>query len=337
MVDHRIEVEEGPSFVCREDQTILDAGLGAGVGLGYGCGHGECGSCKALVLSGEYDLSEDISPFALLEHELEEGMTLLCSTRPYSDLTIRVELPEPTVPMIPVREHVGELAHLERVSAGMLLMRLRLSEQLSYYPGQYFELAVPGSQARRAYSFAVGLGGATVRSSEIEFLLRVNPGGVASTWALEATPGVEVRISAPYGNMILKPGDRTVLLVAGGSGIGPIRSLVQALEAEVPQRAAWLFHGARIPDELVWRDEFQALAADAGWFRYHPAISEPDSCPTWSGETGHIAGSVATALEAIVPPIDTAYVCGPPVMVQSVRKVLASHGLPDQSVMADEF
>src|SRR5712692_7940587 len=76
-------------FTCGEDETILAAALRQGVNLRYGCKHGGCGTCKALIVEGEVDQAE-ASSFALMDFERAQGMSLLCSAFPLSDITVEL-------------------------------------------------------------------------------------------------------------------------------------------------------------------------------------------------------------------------------------------------------
>jgi phenol hydroxylase P5 protein len=87
-VSYRVVVKpSGPEVLVEEGQTILEAALAAGIDWPYGCTHGNCGTCKARVLSGEVDMAE-ISSFALFDDERAQGYILTCSARPTSDLEL---------------------------------------------------------------------------------------------------------------------------------------------------------------------------------------------------------------------------------------------------------
>lgn len=92
MATHKITLPQiNHAFDCAQDETILDAGLRQGFNLRHGCKHGGCGSCKARVVAGEVDMDAATSSFALMSFEREEGYTLLCSSRPFSDVTIEFD------------------------------------------------------------------------------------------------------------------------------------------------------------------------------------------------------------------------------------------------------
>src|SRR5882757_9176011 len=136
-----------------EDQTILRAAAEQGVMLMHGCKEGQCSSCKSFVLDGDDIELDRYSTFALPEYELQEGFTLLCRAHPYEDLTI--ELLNYDEDMIrsglPINEAVAEVVAIDAVTHDMRHLVLRLLEpaELKYFPGQYVDIAIPGSEATR--------------------------------------------------------------------------------------------------------------------------------------------------------------------------------------------
>lgn len=338
MAEHRVQIAGTDiSFVCPEDQSVLDAALHAGVPLRYGCGHGECGTCRAQVSAGEYELWESVSPFVLLEHELDEGWTLLCSTTAYSDLEVDATLHDIGRPLISPQDYRLEVVSNTAASPGMHLLRATVGGDLRYYPGQYFELGLgEGRGHRRAYSFASLSGGADSEVPTVEFVVRLVPGGQASGLLAACVPGDVFEISAPYGTMTLREGLGPKVLVAGGSGIGPIRSIAQEILAGPPQEAVWLFHGSRLRDELLWYEELAAADHEYSWFHYVPVLSE-QSDAAWSGRSGIVSEVLSELLDAEDLAATDCYVCGPGPMVNATRDALAQLDCPDDQIYADEF
>jgi NAD(P)H-flavin reductase/ferredoxin len=339
MPEHHVEIAgKAEGFACSEDQSVLDAALRAGIPLRYGCGHGECGTCRAKVLAGEYELWDSASPFALLEHELDEGWTLLCSTTAYSDLVVDATLEDVGRPVIAPGGHRFEVVSNTAVSPGMRLLRaVAVDNGVRYYPGQYFELSLGAGRDKRAYSFASWPGGGGSEVAKIEFVVRLVPGGKASQRLAACPPGEILEISGPYGNMTLRQGSGPKVLVAGGSGIGPVRAIVQEILAGPPAEAVWLFHGARLRDELLWCEELTAAEREHPWFHYLPALSEPACDGSWSGCCGVISKVLGETLQAGEVAKSDSYVCGPAQMVRSVREVLLQMGSSEDHIFADEF
>src|ERR1044071_5113609 len=138
-----IEIEVG------EDQNILRAAAERGIMLIHGCPEGQSASCKSFILDGDDVELERYSTFALPEFEKDEGYTLLCRAHAYEDLTI--ELLNYDEEMIhsglPIQEAETEVVSNEPVTHDMrhLVLRLTGPAELKFFPGQYVDIAVPGT------------------------------------------------------------------------------------------------------------------------------------------------------------------------------------------------
>ena len=164
-----------------EDQTILRAAAEQGVMLMHGCKEGQCSSCKSFVLDGDDIELDRYSTFALPDYELEEGYTLLCRAHPYEDVTI--ELLNYDEDMIrsglPIQEAVAEVVSNDPVTHDMRHLVLRLIEpgELKYFPGQYVDIAVPGTEQTRSFSMA---NTSSREGGLLEFVIKIYPGGLFS-------------------------------------------------------------------------------------------------------------------------------------------------------------
>src|SRR5438552_8851323 len=139
-----------------EDQTILRAAFEQGVMLMHGCKEGQCSACKSFVLDGDDIELDRYSTFALPDFEREEGFTLLCRPHEYEDVTIElVNYDEDMIRSgLPIPMAVAEVAEINRVTHDLQHLVLTLVEptELKFFPGQYVDIAVPGTEATRSFS-----------------------------------------------------------------------------------------------------------------------------------------------------------------------------------------
>jgi ferredoxin len=142
-------------FECGAEETILAAALRQGIGLRYGCKHGACGSCKARITEGEVDLTQ-ASGFALMQHEREAGMALLCSAYPLEDIVIQLEQYEEAElhAARPILDLTCRVAGRKKVSPDIWQLALDFAGDaaFSFDAGQFVEVNVPGTEDWRAYS-----------------------------------------------------------------------------------------------------------------------------------------------------------------------------------------
>jgi propane monooxygenase reductase subunit len=325
----------GIEIEVAEDQTILRAAAEQGVMLMHGCKEGQCASCKSFVLDGD-DIEHDrYSTFALPDYELDEGYTLLCRAHAYEDLTI--ELLNYDEDMIrsglPIQERVAEVVSITPVTHDLRHLVLRLTGdegELKFFPGQYVDIHVPGTNASRSFSMA---NTSSRESGQLEFVIRVYPGGMFSEFLDQRLKvGDRLDISGPFGVFTLRdnPGAR-IVFVGGGAGMAPILSLLRTMSERGIERQATYYYGARTQRDLCFHDELRALEQTLPGFKYVPALSEDE----WDGENGLIT-DVVSRLEPDLKGAD-AYVCGPPPMVEAAIVLLERLNVVPKHIYYDKF
>src|SRR5690349_17039752 len=179
---HRVRFEPvGIEIDVAEDTTILRAAAEQGVMLMHGCKEGQCASCKSFILDGDDVEHDRYSTFALPDYEKEEGYTLLCRAHAYEDLTIELlnydeEMIRSGLPI--VRARVEVVAN-DNVTHDMRHLTVRLVEptSLRFFPGQYVDFAVPGTEETRSFSMANPASGP---DGLLEFVVKIYPGGLFS-------------------------------------------------------------------------------------------------------------------------------------------------------------
>ena len=336
---HHVRFEPvGIEIEVDEDQTILRAAAEQGVQLMHGCKEGQCASCKSFVLDGEDIELDRYSTFALPDYEKEEGFTLLCRAHPYEDLTI--ELLQYDEEMIrnglPIQEAEAEVVSNDPVTHDMrhLVLRLTGQAELKFFPGQYVDITVPGTDETRSFSMA----NITSRDGGLlEFVIKVYPDGLFSHFLdTRLAVGDQLHLSGPFGVFTLRESpDAELIFVGGGAGMAPILSLLRSMAERGIGRKATYYYGARQRRDLCFEKELRELEETLPNFRYIPALSEAAPDDDWDGETGlitdvveRLAGNLAGA---------HAYVCGPPPMVEAAQVMLAVAGVEEKRIYFDKF
>ena len=150
--------------------------------------------------------------------------------------------------------------------------------------------------------------------------------------------GTEVRVEGPFGDLRLhNDKSRAAVLLTGGIGITPFRSiLLNAAKEKRPQRI-FLFYGNRRPEDAAFLDELQNLEKQNPNYRLIACMNEMEhSHRVWQGETGVIdAQMLAKHLTGVVSPIY--YITGPPTMVQAMHATLKDTGVDDDDIRIEEF
>jgi propane monooxygenase reductase subunit len=326
-----IEIEVG------EDQTILRAAAEQGIMLMHGCKEGQCASCKSFVLDGDDIEHDKYSTFALPDYELEEGYTLLCRAHAYEDLTI--ELLNYDEEMIrsglPIQQGVAEVVSRDAVTRDMRHLVLRLLEpaEIKFFPGQYMDIAIPGTDTTRSFSMA---NTSSRESGLLEFVIKIYPDGQFSRFlAEELAEGDRLDLTGPFGVFTLREGDADLVFIGGGAGLAPILALLRTMAERGIDRTATFFYGARTRADLCFETELRELEQKLPNFRYLPALSEPAADDGWDGETGLITDVVKRHASDMTGA--HAYVCGPPPMVEAAVPLLATLGVAEKRIYYDKF
>jgi len=204
----------------------------------------------------------------------------------------------------------------------------------TFVAGQAVMAGLHRSPLRKPYSIASAPSEA-VRRGWIELLVQVDDSGGPDPHLELARPGVALDLEGPFGSFGLPDLDRdsAVVLVAGGTGIAPLRSmLVEALDRPSPPRIS-VVYSARSADELAYRGEFEALAAEGRVSLVMTVTRELDR--GWPGRRGRI--DRALLADVLPDPGAWCLVCGPPALVEDVRTGLAALGVSGRRVVVERY
>ena len=318
------------TFAAEAGETLLNAALRQGVMLPYGCGDGACGACRAKVVSGLIEHGSAPS-HVLSDQDRAAGGALLCCASARSDLDLEVrELPaqQARVKTLPAR-----VQKLTRLAPDVMLIELKLppGEQLQFLPGQYIEILLKGG-ARRAFSLANAPGD----DSCLQLHVRHLPGGLFTDHVFSSMKERDLlRLSGPHGSFFLRENSaKPMLLVAGGTGLAPIKAIVEHAIGERSARPMAIYWGGRTLADLYLLPLMEKWQA-AG-IRFVSVLSEPAASDHWAGRSGF----VHAAAMADYPDLSghQVYVCGSPAMVAAARRDFVGQcQLPENEFFADSF
>jgi phenol hydroxylase P5 protein len=208
------------------------------------------------------------------------------------------------------------------------------AEGIDFQAGQYINLHLPGIEIPRAFSLAN-------RPSEpnlIELHVRLVPEG-------EATPvihndlqvGDRLRVSGPYGRFFIrKSRSEPMIFIAGGTGLSSPKSMILDLLESDCEKPITLFHGVRALRDLYDNALFESLAEQHANFTYVPVLSEPQAGDAWNGETGFVHEAAQRHFDGSFVGI-TAYLCGPPVMIEASIRALMQGRLFENNIFTERF
>ncbi|MCF6473488.1 hypothetical protein FAF44_34640 [Nonomuraea sp. MG754425] len=223
----------------------------------------------------------------------------------------------------------GEVILHEVRAPGIAVIRARLNYQYPFRAGQSASVSVPlRPRLWRFYSFA----NAPRRDNTVDLHVRVVDGGAVSTALVHGTQrGDVLKVGAPVGERLTLGPNRQgdLLLVAGGTGLAPLKALVEQVAYEGPHRSVRLFVGARTSRELYDAEALAKLEAENSWLRVVPVVSRD---AFFSGEHGHVVDAALRAWRD-----QDVLVCGSEEMVQGSVSRLLDAGVPPARIRFDEF
>jgi len=167
----------------------------------------------------------------------------------------------------------------------------------------------------------------------------VNP-GICSSYIFSRKPGDKVTISGPYGEFFIKDTDREMMFIGGGAGMAPMRShIFHLFKTEHTDRKVTFWYGGRSLKELFYMDQFEKIQKENDNFNFEVALSEPLPEDNWKGKTGFIHQVVYDSYLKNHPEPEEIeyYLCGPPMMISAVLKMLDELGVPSEMIMFDDF
>ncbi len=332
-LSHRIHIEpSGHELRADPDESVLDAALRQGLALPYGCRNGACRSCKGRVLEGEIDYPDGL-PKSLTPLDATQGFALLCLARATTDCRIAVEEIDSEQKIV-VRNLPCRVVQKRQLSHDVIGLELMLpaSERLQYLPGQYVDVLLRDGR-RRAFSLA----NAPREDDRLELQIRRVPAGTFSEYVFQhLAVRALLRLRGPLGSFYLRKRDhRPIILMAGGTGIAPIKAIVEgALAGGFPGKIH-LYWGVRTRRDLYMHDLASAWAAAHDGFDYAPVLSEPLPEDEWSGRRGFVHQAVLEDYPDLSP--FTLYVSGPPIMVRAGRENFIDRGQDPARFHSDSF
>lgn len=272
----------------------------------------------------------------LSTEEIQDQVRLACQVKVKND--IRIHIPEA---LFLIKEFQATVTVLQDLTYDIKLVRLGLrdGDALKFTPGQYIQLQNKQYDkvkeiASRAYSIA----SANSKSQQIDLMIRLVPEGIVSTWIHHHLhEGDEVSFTGPMGDFKLHEGDGEIIMIAGGSGMAPMVSLLYELVRIKSSRKVTFLFGVVSKKDLFFEDTMKEFEKSISDFTFIPILSQPESDDNWQGETGLITIPLKEYLSKQDIHRTHAYLCGSPGMINACIKILNEKGITGDRIYFDPF
>ena len=331
---HKVElVNQHRSFATETGENILSAALRQGIVIPHNCRNGFCGSCMGLLHRGEVDYGGEENLKALSEEKAKQGYILCCKAVTKSDIQLEIEtidaVADIEIKTLPCRVH-----RLTKLADDVMLMELKLPphEKFEFHAGQYLDFLLRDGR-RRSFSMA----NSPSSNELIELHIREVPGGSFTGQIFNEMKEKDMlRMQGPFGTFILRSDNsRPAILIAGGTGLAPLKSILEKVREEGCERPLHLYWGARAIRDLYFDEELREWTEDLDCLSYTPVLSEPDAGDGWTGATGWVHEAVMSDFPDLKG-FDV-YASGPPPMINAIQKSFPENGLEQGHFYFDSF
>jgi Na+-transporting NADH:ubiquinone oxidoreductase subunit F len=334
-------------------------------------GGGTCAMCKCQILEGGGDILPTETGL-IKKQEQKAGTRLSCQVKVRQDLKIVV--PED---VLEIRKWQCTVKSNRSVATFIkeLVVDLPAGENLNFRAGGYIQIDIPRydvafkdfdipdmfredwdkmglfnlrtkneEETFRAYSMA----NHPAEGNKVMLNVRIAtpprgmdvPPGISSSYIFNLKQGDKVTISGPYGEFFAKETEREMVYIGGGAGMAPMRShIFDLFHTKKTTRKVSFWYGARSKREIFYEEDFAGIAREHGNFSFNIALSEPLPADEWTGPVGFIHQVLQDHyLNKHPDPTEIEYyLCGPPMMISAVQKMLYNLGVEPEMIAFDEF
>lgn len=261
----------GHDYFVDGADSVLDGGLKAGLALDYGCSNGNCGKCRARVLSGEVRQIKAFD-YVLTEEEKEAGLILSCCYTPVTDVILESGEAHGAED-IPLQYIDAKVKSIKPINDHITLLHLRTprTRRLRFLAGQYATLS--NSELDKT-NFSIA--SCPCDDMNIQFHVDMTQDTALSRLLNENNSIKDFRIEAPHGEFIMKEdSEHSDLLIAWGMGFAPIKSLAEHAMALDKAEDVHLYWFAKEGDHYL-DNQCRAWEDALDNFHYHPVILNQD-------------------------------------------------------------
>lgn len=338
--EKKMTINNEKEYTVTGGDTLLTALLEEEIYIPSACGgKGSCGYCKVKVQEGGGRFLPTEAGYVSAEEE-KEGIRLSCQLKVKED--IKIEIDEA---LFNVKQYDYDIEFIKDVTPKIKHLRVKIpqGETIAFKPGQYIQIFTPkykGAKGQktnkeevyRAYSIA----SSPSDNTSLEMFIGYMEGGICTSYIHQHLK-VEDKLTVvgPYGDFYYQDGDRPMVMVAIGTGMAPIMSILLYMRDHKIDRQCTFYFGARTRQDLYMMDELLQLEKDLPRFKLISCLSRPTEACQWEGQKGRVTNLIESFLDN--GPECEAYLCGSPVMIDSVTPLLKAKGIPEDQIYFDSF
>jgi len=334
---YKVSVEPfGKTFVVGARETVLRGALNAGLAYPFECQTGACSTCKSQLIEGDIKALTDFA-YVLDIDEIKNGTFLACQTLAKSDLKVVVRSLDDGMPTILPKRQIGKIKSVLYLTRDIIEVRVEVAESITYYAGQYANIGVPDTDLVRSYSFATP-SKVSNKKNELDFHIKIIEKGQLSDWfRANDRIGEPLTVDGPYGIFRIRHAESPIVFIAGGSGMSPIKAIIEESYGIDLKRPAVYLYGAKTQADLYPQEVVTHLLDSwPGNLRYVPVLSHEPENSNWTGARGLVTDLINDIHEFKLAKAQS-YLCGPPEMIDAAVSVLTGSGVRGKDIFFDKF
>lgn len=334
--DCKVTINNEKELIVKGGASLLATLNSQKIFLPSACGgRGTCAYCKCKVLEGVGSILPTEEPMLSLE-ERKNNIRLSCQVKVKQDM--KIEIPDE---LFNIKEFKTRVAFIKDLTHDIKLIRFDLIEpdEIKFKAGQYVQLETkPYDGVKEVVQRAYSMCSPAYEKNYVELMIRLVPEGICTTWVFNhLKEGDTVRIIGPMGDFQLHDGDGEIVMVAGGSGMAPMVSLLEDMARNGNSRKATYFFGALTTKDMFYLDELAEFEKQIPNFKFVPALSAPEPGDDWHGEKGLITVPLENHLKQIDTSTAQGYLCGSPGMINACIVVMKKNGMTSDRIFFDPF
>lgn len=320
---------------ARRGISLLKALKGNGIFIPSACGgRGACGLCRLRVQEGATSALTPAELNHLSADEQRDKFRLACQV--VLSGVLRVTIPES---YFSAHEFRAEVTEKRNLTNDIIEIRLKLLNppSIAFKSGQYIQLRIPPyEESKRSCYRAYSIASPPSENTMLELQIRRVHKGLGTTYLFEhLQPADAVAFNGPHGDFFLRDSGNDIVMIAGGSGMAPMKSMLADMRNRGLRRKTRFFFGARTPHDVFYADLMRQFEQTLFDFKFIPAISSLSPEDHWEGETGLIPEVVARHLDTGFG--GEAYLCGSPAMLEACLDVFKRKNISEERIYYDKF
>lgn len=301
------------------DKFILDDAVSSSIHLSHSCKNGRCSECKATIIAGKVKNENGLT--------VTEGDILTCQSIALTDVELKAKY-VPELKNIQQKISPCKVDKFYYPVNDILVLHLRLPPNLKFdfLPGQYIDLTYQG--VKRSYSIA----NSKINTSILELHIRKVINGAMSELLFDkVVENALLRLEGPKGTFFLRKNNKPLIFLATGTGIAPIKSILEEMISEDDPREVHLYWGMRVISDL-YTSFFKDLISKKSNFFFYPVLSRESNSDYHHG----YVQDVVIKMHQSVKKFDV-YACGSSQMIESAKELFYKNELDENAFYSDAF